>query len=92
MLQLVAIPLAALLSDVAHLVHPTTLMQHAWINYLNGGCQAGTTISNDQLQVLAVQHALKVAWVVNAGELLNAQTSWSNWELRASIKRRITIP
>jgi hypothetical protein len=37
-------------------MHPTTLMQQAWINYLNGRCHVGTTIS-DQLQVLAVQPA-----------------------------------
>jgi hypothetical protein len=55
LLDRLIIPLAHLLQNVAHLVHPATLVQHVRVDHLDGRSQTGTAIGHNERQVLALQ-------------------------------------
>jgi hypothetical protein len=52
LLDRLIIPLAHLLQNIAHLVHPATLVQHVRVDHLDGRSQTGTAIVHNERQVL----------------------------------------
>src|SRR5580704_19109845 len=72
--------------DIAHLVYPAALMQRSGIDGLDGCGQPGTTIGDNQQQLLALQSAaIQILQQTFPGALAFAFTAHKDQELPGTV-------